>query len=216
MHLFKDGVTLIRACRKCVPYPISRERSKKSPPGKASDPKNIHSQPPVKKSEAVLSIEKKKVNGGNVVMNISVNGISKAADGNTYLNLQTTTSKMKGSKSRNGKSEVKTLGVKLSKINSLDVKSGVGNKTLKQPRNNNVIDSLEVAAKKAKLEENKLKLQRESGVALTGLECFESLQSEDGIAMDERKRDGSMDREESGSSGKSEDGSPDNTKGMSL
>ena len=156
MHLFKDGVTLIRACRKCVPYPISRDRSKKAPTGKASNPKNIRSQPPVKKSETVLSIEKKKVNGGNVVMNISVNGISKAADGNTYLNLQTTTSKIKGSKTKGGKSEVKTLGVKLSKINSFDVKGGVG-KTLKQPRNNNVIDNLEVAAKKSKLEENKLK-----------------------------------------------------------
>ncbi len=51
-HLFKDGISVIRACRKCVPYPINREKEK------SKNPKHTHSRQKSKNNPATLKVKK--------------------------------------------------------------------------------------------------------------------------------------------------------------
>ena len=174
-HLFKDGVTIIRACRKCVPYPLSRVKKKSDKNGSSS---NLTS--------AALSKTAKNHSHSNG-KRVTVNGCI-VDDRNRKIGIPATDNKgqvskieIKTSKVKKSDHVVVNVGVRLARV---DVNSTLKAEKLirnrKQPRNSEDNDD-DMIKKKAKIEENKRKIEMENGGELAGLECFESLQSEEKI-----------------------------------
>ena len=174
-HLFKDGVTVIRACRKCVPYPLNREKKNVDKNGSSA----IGSSQNLSKNTKVqqqVNGKRMGVNGCPVNDNNAKGGSLSSSSKGHMSKIEIQTSKVK----RNDL-VVLNVGVKVARV-KVNVKNEKNEKirTGKQQRNNEENED-EMVKKKAKIEEKKRKIEIANGGELTGLECFESLQSEEKI-----------------------------------
>ncbi|XP_065062147.1 uncharacterized protein LOC135688987 [Rhopilema esculentum] len=161
LHLFKDGVTVIRACRKCVPYPINREREKRKgenkPASQSTASNAVKCDKPANAAKPLMNgYAKKTTNGKNSVLDSKGNG---------------EVSKVNNSVVANSTVVKETVVTKANKDREVSAKN-------KRNGENVEVDNLK---KKAKIEEKKRTIEEVSGHELTGLECFESLQSEERI-----------------------------------
>lgn len=160
-HLFKDGVTVIRACRKCVPYPPNRDRRLND---KVSNGRLTSSQ-----SQGVKSQQKTNGKRGYECLENSKN---ETKDRLSKIEIQ-------ASKVKKNDLVFVNVGVKVARVNGNNarierLKNGKNSKTLED-------SDEDIVKKKARIEEKKRKIEIASGGELTGLECFESLPAEERI-----------------------------------
>ena len=176
-HLFKDGVTIIRACRKCVPYPLNREKKHTDRNG------NFESLP----SKALSKTMKNSTQPNR--KRIAINGCM-AGDNSGKIGSLATASKgqvskieVKASKVRRHDHVLVNVGVRVARVN---VNSTVKNEQpdlIKDRKKQRTLEEKcdEMIKRNAKLEEKKRKIELHNGGELTGLECFESLQSDENM-----------------------------------
>ena len=161
LHLFKDGVTVIRACRKCVPYPINREREKRKgenkPASQSTALNAVKCDKPANAAKPLMNgYAKKTTNGKNSVLVSKGNGEVLKVNNSVMTNSTVV------------KEQVVTKANKDREVSAKNKRNGEDVE----------VDNLK---KKAKIEEKKRTIEEVSGQELTGLECFESLQSEERI-----------------------------------
>ncbi len=187
--MFKDGISIIRACRKCVPYPINREKEKakrtKHNSKKIKDNHKGSKKVSNRKQDTAKSSSKatnkeatRKRPFDNTEDNKTVKvKVERLKDNSNGL------SHGKGRNSVKGETKGDMIHVRVEVVKGL--KNGLSE--------GDVLNGVEEsAAKRVKIEEKKRKLQLASGQDLTGLKCFEMLPSEDNMTRvsNLRRRDG--------------------------
>ena len=191
-HLFKGGVTVIRACRKCVPYPMNRDKKKSAARNGSSKHVTSNAFSKTTKNHLHSNGKRMTVNGCIVDGRNGKIGYPATASKGQVSKIEIQTSKVK-----KNDHVVVNVGVRLARVDVSSVVKAEKSELVrnrKQPRNSEDSDD-DMIKKKAKMEEKKRKIEMEKGGELTGLECFESLQSEEKIndfnqrGLGERRRD---------------------------
>ena len=191
-HLFRDGVTVIRACRKCVPYPLQREKKK------ADRNCSSGNLPP----KVTPRISKTHSNEKEISINGSAvdNKIRKIGSLATSSKGQVSKIEVQASKIKKNDHVVVNVGVRVARVN---VTSALKNDKselieVRKLRRSSEETEDEKINKKARIEERKRKMEIENDGELTGLECFERLQSEEKInglnlqESGEQEKDGNL------------------------
>jgi len=191
-HLFKDGVTVIRACRKCVPYPLQREKKKAD---RNCSSGNLPPKVTPKTSKANANEKRIAMNGSAVG-----NKIRKIGCPATSSKGQVSTIEVQASKIKKNDHVVVNVGVRVARVNVSSALKNDRSELIKVRKLRRGSEGTEddMVKKKAKIEEKKRKIEIENDGELTGLECFESLQSEEKInglnlqESDEKEKCGSL------------------------